>query len=428
MKKLIAIMLLCLAATPLLRAELTIEECVAKAEANYPLVSKYRLLEATRDVDLSDINKSWLPRIGLYAQATAQNVVPSFPEALTGVLDQMGQEVRGLGKIQYKAGADISQTIWDGGVARARRDAAQSQERLGRSSLDVEMHALRGRVENTFFATLLTEQQTAQSEETRRLLEANLGRLRSMLENGTAMQSDVDMVEAQYLTLGQEIARARSAARGYRRVLSLLTGEDMSDIPLARPAATLPSPDAVPARPELRLFDARLEADSASRRLADTSLMPRVGLFAQAWYGYPGLDYFDSMMRRRLSLNLVAGIKISWNIDALYTRGNTARKSALNTAGINADRDLFLFNTRLTTASQREAIEGLREEMKDDSRIVALRADVRRAAESQLANGVIDATALLAKISDENIAMLTAQYHEIQLLQEIYKLKQTLNR
>ena len=66
--------------------------------------------------------------------------------------------------------------------------------------------------------------------------------------------------------------------------------------------------------------------------------------------------------------------------------------------------------------------------MADDERIVTLRASVRQAAESQLKNGVIDATALLSKITDENLALLTARYHEIQLLQNIYKLKNTLNR
>ncbi|MDE6342907.1 MAG: transporter, partial [Muribaculaceae bacterium] len=79
-------------------------------------------------------------------------------------------------------------------------------------------------------------------------------------------------------------------------------------------------------------------------------------------------------------------------------------------------------------ASQKETIKGIRAVMQDDARIVALRSNVRKAAESQLANGVIDVTALLSKISDENMALLTSKYHEIMLIQEIYKLKYTLDR
>ena len=64
----------------------------------------------------------------------------------------------------------------------------------------------------------------------------------------------------------------------------------------------------------------------------------------------------------------------------------------------------------------------------DDSRIVELRTNVRRAAESQLTNGVIDTTDLLGKLTDENRARLDASYHRIQLLQHIYQLKHTVNQ
>ena len=49
-------------------------------------------------------------------------------------------------------------------------------------------------------------------------------------------------------------------------------------------------------------------------------------------------------------------------------------------------------------------------------------------AESQLKNGVIDATDLLRKISDETAAALARSTHEIELLQATYRLKTTLNQ
>lgn len=408
-------------------AEVTIEECVDKAMANYPLVRKYGLMAATRDVDLSDINRSWLPRLGVYGQVTAQNVVPSFPEMLADVMTMMGQEIRGLGKIQYKAGVDVSQTIWDGGASKARREMTRSQDELQQASLDVELYSVRERVENLFFAILLTEEQISQSRVTYNLLGENLEKLRSMLRNGTAMQADLDMVEAQSLLLNQTILQAQSAVDGYREVLALFIGESLEGVSLAMPSSGMPS-GIEPNRPELRMFDRQLDVNQASRRLSDSSLMPKIGLFAQAYYGYPGFDYFRSMINRELSFNIMAGIKVSWNIDSFYTRGNISRKTALKTDEIEVARDIFLFNTRMKSASQMAAIEGLRKVMADDSRIVALRANVRKAAESQLDNGVIDTTALLSKISDENMARLTARFHEIQLLQEIYKLKYTLDR
>lgn len=408
-------------------AGITLEECIAKAEENYPLIRKYDLLKATAEIDLSDINKLWLPRVGVYGQATMQNVVPSLPAALTAAMQQMGQELKGLGKLQYRIGADVSQTIWDGGASAARRNLVRSREEMRRTGLDVEMYTLRERVENLYFSILLTEQQIDRNEATRKLILCNLERIRAMLRNGTAMQSDMDMIEAQALTVGQNIMEAQSAMKGYRDVLALFIGEDIGMTQLEWPAPEMPA-KGISNHPELRLFEHSLACNQADLRLQDTSVMPRIGFFLQAYYGYPGIDYFKSMITRDPGLNLVGGVKISWNIDSFYTRKNSSRRAQANAADIVADREIFLFNTGLETASRERAIEGMRDVMRDDERIIALRSNVRRAAESQLENGVIDATALMTRITDENIAMLTAIYHKVQYIQLIYKLKYILNQ
>lgn len=428
MNKAITTLLLLLAAWLALSAEtVTIEQCVEKAEENYPLIRKYDLLAATCDIELSDIDKAWLPRIGISGQVTAQNAVPSYPETLSHFLDQAGQKIEGLGKVQYKAGVDVAQSIWDGGVARSRRRVQKAGTEVQKEALEVEIYAVRQRVENLYFAILLAEEQIRISDNTLALVRSNLDRLRSMLKNGTAMQSDVDMLEAQALTIEQGRTQAQSAVKGYRKMLGIFTGIDMQDCELAIPVAAVPS--ALESnRPELRLFENKKALIDASQRLSDTSLMPKLGLFAQAYYGYPGFNYFKSMMERDMSLNLMAGLKVSWNIDSFYTKKNAKRRNDIDSQGVAVDKDVFLFNTNMQSASAMESIAGLREVMAKDEQIVALRQRVRQAAESQLDNGVIDATALLTKINDENQAELTARYHAIQHLQEIYNLKYILNR
>lgn len=408
-------------------ADVTVEQCVALAQENYPLIQKYDLLRQSRQIDLSDINKSWLPQIGIYAQGTVQNVVPSFPDALSNVLDQMGTDMKGLGKLQYRVGVDLNQTIWDGGTSKASRTIAESENAQQEAALDVELYAVRERVENLFFGIMLVEEQIKQAELTLTLLESNLAMLRSMKTNGTATQSDVDMVEAQFLTVQQQITQARSISDSNRRLLGIFTGTDMSDEKFTRPSSSMPS-ELISARPELALFDARIKNNDARLGSIKSSVMPRIGLFAQAYYGYPGYDYFKSMMNRDMSFNVLAGVKVSWNIGSFYTKKNSERKLRLANDGIAADREVFLFNTNLQTSSQTAHISELEGIMKEDSRIVELRANVRRSAESQLRNGVIDATALLTKITDENQARLTSSYHEIQLIQSIYQLKYILNR
>lgn len=410
-----------------LAAQVTIEQCVNLAQENYPLIKKYNLLNSLNEINLSDINKSWLPQISVYAQGNVQNATPSFPDRLSGMLKQMGTDISGLNEWQYKIGADLNQTIWDGGSSKARREIERTQHAEKQAALDVQLYAVKERVENLFFGILLIDEQAKQIKASIDLLQDNLQKLRSMLKNGIAMQCDADMVEAQYLATSQQLIQARSMAESYRRLLEIYIGESLAGRELIMPDAVIPG-DLVPNRPEQKLFNAQLLANDALRNNITSSIMPQIGLFAQAYYGYPGYDYFENMMNRNPSFNILAGVKISWNIGAFYTKKNSSQKLKLAAGEISADRETFLFNTSLETQSQVDNINELKAVIKEDGRIVELRANVRRAAESQLDNGTIDATALLTKITDEKQARLNAVYHEIQLLQSIYKLKHTVNK
>ena len=410
-----------------IKSQLTLERCQELARENYPAIKKYGLIEKTLEIDLSDINKSWLPSISIYGQGTVQNITPSFPNALEDVLAQMGQEIKGLSKLQYKVGVDVSQPIWDGGLSKAKRDLSRSQDEIQKASLDVELYNLRQKVENIFFAILLTNEQINQSRLTLELLNANLSLMEAMYKNGTAMRSDIDMIKAQTLTLKQTITQAESSESSYKKLLGIYIGEDVSNETLVTPSATMPK-SLNSERPELHLFESKLKASESARNLVNASLMPKIGLFAQAYYGYPGFDYFKSMMNRNLTFNILAGLKAAWNIDSFYTKKNRLNQIDLDLNNIEIEREIFLFNSNLQTEKDLEAIKGLKKVMEDDTEIIELRKNVRKAAESQLRNGIIDATALLSKITDENVARLTAKLHEIQYIQQFYNLKNTLNQ
>ena len=213
MLKLYLSLVLLLLATCHLSAQVTLEECVKLAQDNYPLIRKYDLLNQTKAVNLSDINKSWLPQINVYGLGTVQNETPTFPESLTGLVSQTGMSISGLNEWQYKIGADINQNIWDGGVSKTERKIERAEDTERRTALDVRLYAIRERVENLYFGILLIEEQAEQTRNMQTLLQSNLDKLRTMFENGTAMQSDVDMVEAQCLSTSQQLIQAESTAK-----------------------------------------------------------------------------------------------------------------------------------------------------------------------------------------------------------------------
>ena len=408
-------------------AQVTLEECIALAEENYPIISKYDLLEQTKEVNLSNINKGWLPQINVYGQGTVQNDTPSLPESLTNIINQTGTNIAGLNEWQYRIGADISQNIWDGGTSKVHRKIERAEDAERQAAIDVQLYAVRERVEDLYFGILLMDAQIEQVKNMQLLLQSNLDKLRIMQSNGTAMQSDVDMVEAEYLGTVQQLTQVESASQSYRNVLGLFMGKSIVGQKLVKPEAFIPQ-DLMPSRPELKYFEKQLQTNEARNASITANMMPKIGLFAQLYYGYTGFDYFENMMNRNPSFNILAGVKLSWNIGALYNKKNDRMKLKLSSDNINVERDIFLFNINLQSRSQLDHIDELKAVIKNNDRIVELRTNVRKAAESQLDNGVIDATALLTKLTDEKQARLTAAYHEIQLLQSIYELKYTLNK
>lgn len=66
--------------------------------------------------------------------------------------------------------------------------------------------------------------------------------------------------------------------------------------------------------------------------------------------------------------------------------------------------------------------------MDSDGKIVELRRNVTSAACAQLRNGVLDATSLLQKITDEELAENDFMLHKIELLKAIYNLTHIRNK
>lgn len=425
--KRIALLCGCLLAGLSAGAQVTLDECRRLAREHYPEIRQYDLVRRTEEYTLSNARRAWLPQLSFAAQATWQTEVPSFPNALAGMLAQQGIDMPGMNKDQYKAALELNQILWDGGKSEADKRIARAEAAEQARSADVDLYALQGRVDNLFFGILLLDERIAQTRLTLDLLRSNLEKVRALQRNGVAMQSDADAVEAELLTVNQQLTQVAASRDSYRRMLEIFTGRPLDGERLERPDASEPR-SMESSRPELALFDATADKLTAQERLVKAATRPRFGLFAQGYYGYPGMDYFQSMMSPDWSWNAMAGVKMSWNFGAYYTRKNSLAKLRTAKEQVEMQREIFLFNTRLQTAEESGDIARLRKALADDDRIVALRRSVREAAESKLRNGVIDTDDLLRKITDEAAAATARSAREIELLKTIYELKHTINR
>lgn len=409
------------------QAQLTLDESRRLAREHYPQIRQYDLIRRATEYTISNARRAYLPQFSLSAQASWQTSVPEFPDALTGMLSQQNIDLRGINKDQYKVQLELNQTIWDGGKARADRQIAKAEDAESQRKVDTDIYALEGRVDDIYFGILLLDERILQTSLTLDLLRDNLNKLRSMQKNDVATQADTDVVEAELLTVNQQLTQIEASRASYRRMLAIFIGCDLGDAKLIRPDVTEPA-YFEPERPELELFDAQIGTLAAQQRLIKSSTHPRFGVFAQGYYGYPGLNFMEGMTSSDWSWNAIIGVKMSWNFGAYYTRKNSLNKLHTAQQQVDVQRDVFLFNTRLQTTEESGNIARLRKALSDDDRIVELRRSVREVAESKLRNGIIDTNDLLRKITEEATAATARSVHEIELIKTIYELKHTINR
>ena len=414
---------------PMMVTAQTLEECQQAAERNYPLIRQYGLIEKTTELTVANIRKGWLPQVSASAQATYQSDVVAFPEQMQAVYQQMGLNMKGLTKDQYRVGIDVSQTIYDGGAISSQKAVARGQGKVQAAQNEVNIYNVRKRVNEMYFSLLMLDEQIRLNHDLQELFNGNEQKLGSMVRRGTAAESDLQNVKAERLNVVQQATSLESQKRMLQRMLSTFCGIEVKEV--AKPAlqaSTLTSPqrEAV-ARPEMRLFDAQLNLADAQEKALNSAMMPKLGLFAQGFYGYPGLNMFEDMMRRDWSLNGIIGARLTWNIGALYTRKNDKAKLQLQRDMTESNREVFLFNNNLEQIQQNEDIARFQKLMADDEEIITLRSAVRKAAESKLSHGIIDVNDLVREINAENAARVQQSMHEIEMLKQIYDNKFTTN-
>lgn len=405
--------------------QLDIDLCQQMAHDNYPMIEQYELIEQSTGYTLSNIKKNWLPTAQLSAQATYQSDAPDFPEQFKNAFSQV-LDIHGMNKDQYKIALDINQTIWDGGKTRNEKAIAEARQKESEANTDVQLYKLRATVNDLYFGILLIEASIRQNNEQATLIGNNLQQINTHLKNGTAMQCDADAVEASLLTVRQQTSQLEARRKQYASALCLLLGIGNEEISLEMPSGEI-SQESQNKRPELQLFDRQIELLGKQRKSLDTTIMPMFNFFANGFYGNPGLDYIETMMNPQWSWNYMIGVTMRWNIGGLYTRKNDLRKLDLQEKSISNERDVFLFNSNISANRKKEEIAEYENLVKDDDDIIELRESIRKAAETKLANGIIDVTDLLQKITEENSAKLNKAYHEIQRLKAIHELKEITN-
>ena len=297
---------LALTMLPMLVQGQTLEECQQAAEKNYPLIQQYGLVEKTTQLTVANIQKGWLPQVSITAQATYQSDVTAWPDEMKTMMSGMGIDMKGLTKDQYRVGIDVQQTIYDGGIIASQKRIAREQGKVQAAQNEVNIYNVRKRVNEMYFSLLLIDEQIKLNNDLQTLLAGNERKLESMTRRGTAAESDLQNVKAERLNAIQKATELASQKQMLQRMLSTFCGIEINNIQKPQVKADggglMAEGRGLMAenhRPELKALDAQIGVLNAQEKALNAALMPKVGVFAQGYYGYPGLNMFEDMMRHK---------------------------------------------------------------------------------------------------------------------------------
>lgn len=402
-------------------AQTTLDECIGWAYDNYPQIKEMSLIERTKGIDMKNAAYAWLPHLNISGKATWQSEVVEIPMHIPGMDINIPHD-------QYGLTAEFTQQIWDGGTSRSQKELAEAGAEVKKTQLETNLWSIRSRVQNVFLGIILIDKQLELNGLLRESLERSSEEVKSRMEAGVALPSDLDQVSVNILSCLQQRASLDADRKSYVKILGLLTGRDMTDMELAVPQDAVNYVDDgardFETRPEMAFYAAQLKQNEFQRRQLNTLISPKLNLSLQGGYGRPGMN----MLSGDFSGYFVAGLKLQWNIGALYTRGLDKRRVNADAQKIDLTRKSFILNSSVEAEQKNNAILKARDVLEKDSEIIGLRQRIRASGENQYREGTIKMNDYLSMLDEEYKAKANESMHEVQLMMAVYDMKNTIGK
>jgi outer membrane protein TolC len=391
---------------------INISECFLLAQKNAPLAKQQELTRQSGNRAIENINQKWLPEINFNAQATYQSAVTSLPIKLPNVT------IEQLSKDQYKGSLEIVQPILDGGVIENNKAIQALSTRMEVEKLAIELYQLKLKVNNQYFTVLLMDENIALVKAAQKDIETNLKKVNAQVRNGTAIETNADLLQVELFKLEQKMTELAAARNNALEQLGLLTHREFDTttvLDLPKPAAIIN--DSIYKRPELALLDYSLQNIQLQQKLIDNRANPKLSFFANGGYGKPGFN----ALANEFDFFYIGGIRLNVPLTGRYTKKKEKAILNLQEQIIQTQKTQFNSNNLQLMTQIKNEITKQQVLINTDDRIIDLRNKIKENAAFRLSNGMITSNDYLTELNAAYQAALNKQIHQMQLLQNQYQ-------
>ena len=380
---------------------LTLEDCYALANKNYPIAKQIDLLKQKSDLEVNALQTGKLPKIDLVAQGSYQNQVTTIPNP---ILDP-------LNKDQYRANFDVNQLIYNGGLIDANTQLKEAQTKTQQQQVEVNLYQLKTRINQLYFSILLLQERKSLLISKQEQLVSKIKEVKSGIQYGAILPASEKVLEAENLKIKQQLSEIQFDKKRLFENLSSLTYTTIPETATLQKSIVITEAAATNNRPELKYFELQDQQIEASKAVISKSNLPKINAFGIAGYGNPGLNMVDNSYQPIL----MVGLRANWNV--FDWNKSKAEKDALTVSAdiVATEKETFLLNNSLQLQEMDNEIKKSEEIIKTDLEIIGLREYVEKSSNAQLKNGVITTSEYLVEFTNLYEAKTNQKVHEIQL-------------
>jgi outer membrane protein TolC len=391
----------------------TLEQCQTWARENHPVLKQLDLYQQILALKNENNATSFLPQVNLNGQATYQSAVTKIGISIPNM------NIPTVDKDQYKFYLDFKQTIWDGGLSKAKELINNAENDGNLQQTEVEIYQVKEKVNQFFFTSFLIQENLKIMEKKTETLGERRKLMESAVNNGMVLSSELDQLLAELIKTEQLVIELNSNKETVLYALSILTGKTTQQLNNLKLPEELAVTNLPLKRPEMDLFSKQNELLNANSEILQKQRNPRLFGFGQAGYGKPGLN----MLNNQFDTYYLVGLGFSWNVLDWKSTSRQKQMIKLQQDIVQTKQESFVRNIDLATDQQNKQINQIAELLKTDQELIAIRERITKASASKLENGSITMADYIQDLNAETTARLMLETRKIQMNEARIKLE-----
>lgn len=415
MKKLITVLLIA-TLSQFFAENLTLKRCRQLLLENHSITKKSKIHQEIYTQEKKGFNKKYLPDFSISGSASYQSETVEIKVDLSNLPLEFPESSQD----KYQISMNISQNLFDGFAKKNTLKLKEFNQKSDNLADKISLRNLEERMNSLYFNILLLQSKIKIYQLSKNSLLQKQGMIVSHIENGMKIESDKLVIDCEILDLDNKIEALKKDVSSLFENLSILLSTSIpKETQLEIPTLMIAENQNEINRDEIKLLKNNSSKLDASQKLINAKYLPQINAFGQFSYGKPGFDMFSNEMHDFYNI----GINFQWKFWDWQQLKNEKKIIKHQQELLAIEEEIFRNNLSQAISAKQNEIENIRQQIKNDEKLVGLRQQILESYSVKLQNGTITSTEYVANSNAFFQAKERLQTDKINLSKKISEYK-----